>query len=165
LGRKTLALVKAIIILPGNAIIVIPGLLLYLEGGINPGWGLGGAMMFGGGLLVAFGSVLALHTVGLFFTHGEGTPAPWEPPKRLVVRGAYRYVRNPMITGALSILLGGAMVLGSKYILIWAIVFFGMNNFYFIFIEEPGLEKRFGDEYLQYKREVPRWLPRLRAYK
>jgi protein-S-isoprenylcysteine O-methyltransferase Ste14 len=157
--------VKAIIILPGNALIVIPGLLLYLEGGINPGWGFGGAMMFFGGLLVAFGIVLALHTVGLFFTHGEGTPAPWEPPRRLVIKGAYRHVRNPMITGVLFMLLGGSLVLGSKYILIWSVVFFVMNHLYFIVFEEPGLERRFSEEYLQYKREVPRWLPRFRAYK
>lgn len=163
--QKTIALVKAIIILPGNAIVVIPGLLLYLEGGINPGWGLGEVLIIAGGLLAGFGILMAVHTMALFFTFGEGTPAPWEPPKKLVVKGAYRHVRNPMITGALSILLGVSLMLGSTYILIWAAVFFVMNNFYFIFVEEPGLERRFGEEYLQYKREVPRWLPRLRSYK
>jgi protein-S-isoprenylcysteine O-methyltransferase Ste14 len=163
--RETLALIKVIIILPGNALVVIPGFLLYLEGGINPGWGLGRVLILFGGLLVCFGIVMAVHTVGLFFTFGEGTPAPWEPPKKLVVKGAYRHVRNPMITGVLSILLGMSLVLGSTYILTWSAVFFVMNNFYFIFVEEPGLQRRFGEEYLLYKREVPRWLPRLRPYK
>ncbi len=150
------------VILPGNAVGVIPGLLIYLEGDVSLGWGRGLLAVLAGVSLIAFGAALAVHTVRLFFTQGEGTPAPWAPPKRLVVRGAYRHVRNPMITGALVILLGEAVVLGSSYILLWAALFFAMNHLYFVLSEEPGLERRFGAEYLEYKRKVPRWLPRLR---
>lgn len=157
-------LVKAIILLPGNALIVIPGALLWLEGGVTAGWGGGPAIIVSGILLACSGAALAFHTTRLFFRHGEGTPAPWEPPRKLVVRGAYRYVRNPMIIGVLLMLVGEALALGSFYILIWTAVFFVANNFYFILSEEPGLERRFGAEYIDYKRNVPRWIPRLRPY-
>lgn len=163
--HKTRTIVKAIIVFPGNVLVVIPGLLLYLEGGINPGWGLGWVMIFVGGLLAGFGILMAAHAARLFLRFGEGTPAPWEPPKKLVVRGAYRHVRNPMLIGVLSVLLGMSLVLGSTYILIWAAVFFVMNNFYLILFEEPELQRRFGAKYIQYKQQVPRWLPRLRPYK
>ncbi len=159
-------MLKAIVLLPGNAAVFIPALLVYLEGGINPGWGLSpkSIIVFPGIVLIGCGLLMAYHTVRLFFKYGEGTPAPWEPPPRLVIRGAYRHVRNPMITSVLAILLGESLALGSIYILIWFGVFFVMNNFYFIFIEEPGLVRRFGGEYIDYKRHVPRWVPRRRPY-
>ncbi|MDH3852581.1 MAG: isoprenylcysteine carboxylmethyltransferase family protein, partial [Deltaproteobacteria bacterium] len=96
---------------------------------------------------------------------GKGTPAPWDPPKRLVIRGPYRHVRNPMITGALLVLLAEATLFQSLPIAIWMTVFFIGNAIYFPFIEEKGLEKRFGDEYRNYKANVPRWLPRIRPWK
>jgi protein-S-isoprenylcysteine O-methyltransferase Ste14 len=96
---------------------------------------------------------------------GQGTPAPWDPPKKLVVRGPYRYVRNPMITGALLLLLAEAMLLQSWPIAIWLVLFFIGNSVYFPLVEEKGLEKRFGDAYRKYKANVPRWIPRLRAWK
>ena len=95
-----------------------------------------------------------------FATEGEGTLAPWDPPRRLVVRGPYRYVRNPMITGVLLVLLGEAALFGSPWILAWAAAFFAVNAVWFPLVEEPGLVQRFGREYEDYRRAVPRWLPR-----
>jgi protein-S-isoprenylcysteine O-methyltransferase Ste14 len=90
---------------------------------------------------------------------GRGTPAPIDPPKELVVRGLYRYVRNPMYVGILSILLGGALLFASRRLFAYtAIVFI----FFFLFVvayEEPILREKFGESYRQYCRNVPRWIP------
>jgi hypothetical protein len=98
-------------------------------------------------------------------SYGKGTPAPWDPPKRLVIQGPYRYIRNPMITGALLMLLAESILFLSLPIATWMTVFFIGNAIYFPLIEEKGLEKRFGDEYRNYKANVPRWLPRIRPWK
>jgi protein-S-isoprenylcysteine O-methyltransferase Ste14 len=112
-------------------------------------------------ICVILGLVLMIATIRLFVTVGKGTLAPWEPPQKLVVRGIYRYVRNPMISGVLLVLLGEALLTASLtlfYVLLAAVV---INAIYIPLSEEPGLVKRFGDEYLTYKRNVPRWIPRL----
>jgi protein-S-isoprenylcysteine O-methyltransferase Ste14 len=160
-----LRLVKAVLILPGTAAVLIPSVLLFLERDITPGFASGrtlrGALFASGLLLLLSGLLVAYHTVRLFTTVGKGTPAPWDPPRRLVLRGAYRHVRNPMITAAVSILLGEALLLGSSYILAWTCVFFGGNHIYFVLSEEPSLQRRFGEEYRKYQEHVPRWIPRL----
>ncbi len=86
------------------------------------------------------------------------------PAKRFVINGPYCYVRNPMLSAVILMILAEAVVLNSPFLLGWAIVFFFLNTLYFIFIEEPGLERRFGEDYLRYKAAVPRWLPMLRPY-
>ena len=101
----------------------------------------------------------------LFMNVGRGTLAPWAPPKKLVVIGRYCYVRNPMISGVLIALLGESVVFGSIAIFSWFILFFVINHVYFIHSEEPGLVKRFGSEYLSYRNNVPRWIPRLSPWK
>jgi protein-S-isoprenylcysteine O-methyltransferase Ste14 len=100
--------------------------------------------------------------VGLFARVGRGTLAPWDPTRKLVAVGPYRYVRNPMISGVALMLLGQALFWPSVAIAIWAGLFILINHLYFIFSEEPGLESRFGENYRQYKANVPRWLPRIR---
>ena len=114
------------------------------------------------GLAIAvIGLVLAAGAMRRFSTEGEGTLAPWDPPRKLVVRGTYRYVRNPMISGVLGILLGEAIFFGSTAIFKWFVFFAILNAIYMPLWEEPGLTARFGDDYLIYKRYVPRWIPRL----
>jgi protein-S-isoprenylcysteine O-methyltransferase Ste14 len=117
---------------------------------------------------------LALMTLGLliiipniinFITIGKGTLAPWSPTKRLVITGMYRYVRNPMIIGVLIVLIGESTAILSLPVFIWAIIFFIINNIFFLLYEEPNLEKKFGATYKNYKKNVPRWLPRLKSYK
>jgi protein-S-isoprenylcysteine O-methyltransferase Ste14 len=90
--------------------------------------------------------------------------APWDPPRRLVVRGPYRYVRNPMISGVVLVLFGEALVLLSRPHLWWALVFLGINAVYIPLVEEPMLADRFGGDYQEYRRNVPRLLPRLRPW-
>ncbi len=123
-----------------------------------------GAHLFTGLILILLGLIIMGLTISSFIRIGKGTLAPWSPTKKLVITGLYRYVRNPMILGVLIVLIGEALSLWSKGILIWAGSFFIINTIYFIISEEPDLEKRFGDEYREYKKHVSRWLPRLTPY-
>lgn len=107
------------------------------------------------------GLVLLVWSLRRFAVDGKGTLAPWDPPTRLVVRGPYRYVRNPMISGVLFILLGESLVLVSPHHLIWTIIFFVANAIWIPLHEEPALEASFGDAYRQYRANVPRVLPRV----
>jgi protein-S-isoprenylcysteine O-methyltransferase Ste14 len=106
------------------------------------------------------GLVLFFYTVILFRLIGKGTLAPWSKKQKLVVEGPYRYCRNPMISGVLFVLIAEGLWFFSTAILLWALAFFAINTLYFLFAEEPALERAFGDEYRQYKRRVPRWIPR-----
>ena len=154
---------KAAVLLPGMVTIAIPAVILATSG-TNAGWDLdapwSGLTLVAGAALTLCGLGLWWWTVRLFATVGEGTLAPWDPTQRLVVAGPYRYVRNPMITGVLLVLTGEAAIFGSPWIAVWALVFFGINVAWFTFAEEPGLVKRFGDDYERYRRAVPRWVPR-----
>jgi protein-S-isoprenylcysteine O-methyltransferase Ste14 len=118
-----------------------------------------------GGIIGLVGTVFAVLSFRLIIKIGNGTIMPWDPSKKLVVVGLYRYVRNPMILSLLVVLLGEAVAFESIGIYILAAVFFIINTLYFRFSEEPGLEKRFGEEYLEYKRNVPRWMPRVAPWK
>lgn len=155
----TAAWIRTIIVLPGTVLVFVPALLLYLTDYRWPAEARWPWWIVGGTLIVA-GLALARWTMRLFATMGRGTAAPWNPPKELVVAGPYRHVRNPMITSVLAMLAGEAMVMGSGVVGIWLGVFFLGNTLYFPLVEEKGLEKRFGADYMLYKANVPRWLPR-----
>ena len=163
-----LGLVKTIIVLPGTVLVFIPAAILLVtrDSKFAPKLAPPTQIWFWLALLAAIiGLALSGWAVTLFMKLGKGTPAPWDPPKRLVIQGPYRHVRNPMITGALLMLLAEAILFQSLPIATWMTVFFIGNAIYFPLIEEKGLEKRFGDEYRNYKANVPRWLPRIRPWK
>ncbi len=155
---------KAIILLPGSVTLVVPFVVLWLLGDQLFCWQLqmpfNYIAVFVAAILIIIGVGLAYMTIRLFIKTGQGTIVRWNPPRRLIVEGPYRYVRNPMISGIIFVLLGESLLFMSVGILGWAIFFFISNHFYFIYSEEPDLEKRFGDEYRQYLVHVPRWLPR-----
>ena len=154
----------AIVLLPGTVTIVVPAVILVSGEAAAAGFGESAAVealtVTAGAALIVAGAALWVWTVRLFARIGRGTLAPWDPTRRLVVAGPYRHVRNPMITGVLAILLGEGLALGSTGILVWAAAFLAINTIYFVASEEPGLERRFGAEYRDYKTNVPRWLPR-----
>jgi protein-S-isoprenylcysteine O-methyltransferase Ste14 len=118
-----------------------------------------------GSALLLVGLLLFAASLRMFFTFGRGTLAPWDPPRRLVVRGPYRYVRNPMISGVVLILFATALCLRSQPHAIWALLFLAINVVYFPLIEEPMLEEKFGNEYRTYKRNVRRFIPRVTPWR
>ena len=146
--------------------IVVPALVLARAGG-ELAWGaplpLAVVLIVLGCLAIAAGLAFVVWTVSLFVTAGRGTLAPWDPTQRLVVRGPYRHVRNPMISGVGAILLGEVVLAGSAWLAAWFALFAMLNAVYIPLVEEPGLVRRFGDDYRAYRKHVPRWLPRLRA--
>lgn len=155
----------AILLLPTVVAIVVPQWILRSVRDVDSRWPPDGAWSLVarslGVLLILAGVALAGWCVALFARVGRGTLAPWDPTSRLVAVGPYRYTRNPMITGVAATLAGQALLTGSRMIAFWFITFVAINHGYFLVSEEPGLEARFGDAYLAYKRAVPRWLPRL----
>jgi protein-S-isoprenylcysteine O-methyltransferase Ste14 len=161
-------MLRAIALLPGAMTVLLPAALIYVQGGPKIAFGLttplAGIVVLAGAALLVVGLVLFYRTVSLFAAVGRGTLAPWDPTRRLVVLGPYRHVRNPMITGVLSVLLAEGLILGSVSILVAGAIFFAVNATYIPLVEERGLIERFGDSYLAYKRNVPRWIPRLRPW-
>ena len=123
-----------------------------------------GAQFIAGLLFIGVGLYIMARTIWGFFSIGKGTLAPWDPPRKLIIVGMYAYVRNPMILGVITIAVGESLVLSSWPIFGFAVFAFVFNTVYFMFSEERGLEKRFGEEYREYKRNVPRWIPRLRPW-
>ena len=118
-----------------------------------------GVLSFLGGALLAGSSVL------MFFLHGDGTLAPWDPPKHFVAVGPYRYVRNPMISGVFFVLLAQTLVLRSPVHAAWT-TFFALLNVTFIpLVEEPQLRARFGAPFEEYCRHVHRFVPRMTPYR
>ncbi len=153
---------RAILLLPGTIAVIIPATILYFTG---IGWPPSPWNVVTGSAFMILGLTLMVWTNRLFATVGKGTLAPWNPPEKLVVQGVYQHVRNPMITGALCILLGEAVFFGSW----WLLGLFGfaltVNLIYIPLVEERGLVRRFGNDYLHYKQNVPRWIPRLTPWK
>jgi len=163
-----LSFIKAILILPGTVLIYIPAALTWLtqETSFAASFPPDSLIVWLTGLLfAAVGLTLMFWTMRLFVVAGGGgTPAPWEPIKYFIVLGPYLYVRNPMLIGVNLALIADALLLQSIPIFLWMIVFVILNTIYFAFSEEPQLQKRFGESYMDYKRNVPRWVPRLTPY-
>jgi protein-S-isoprenylcysteine O-methyltransferase Ste14 len=104
------------------------------------------------------GLSILLYCITQFITEGAGTLSPTHPTKQLVIKGLYRFSRNPMYIGVLTMLWGEALFCRSTSLLIYSIIVFILFNLYIILFEEPRLTKEFGEEYLSYRRKVRRWL-------
>jgi len=113
-----------------------------------------------GGFTLGLGALLVIETTTRFAFQGRGTPAPWAPPERFVVRGSYRVTRNPMYVGVLLLIVGQALLLGREILFAWAVAAWLLFQLFLVLEEEPGLRRRFGEEYAEYCRRVGRWLPR-----
>jgi protein-S-isoprenylcysteine O-methyltransferase Ste14 len=114
-------------------------------------------------LCIGLGAVLLGSCIWEFARTGRGTLAPVDPPRELVVRGLYRYVRNPMYLSVTLIVLGEFVLTGSRPLLIYWALWFAAANLFVIVYEEPTLRRRFGGAYERYTQEVGRWLPRIRS--
>jgi protein-S-isoprenylcysteine O-methyltransferase Ste14 len=156
----------AIAILPGTVMVLVPVWIADRYGapltiGASPARAV---LQLAGVALLAVGLFLFFASLRLFATRGKGTLAPWDPPRVLVLRGPYRLVRNPMISGVIFILFGQALTLLSPLHGVWAAAFLMLNLVYIPLMEEPQLERRFGEAYREYRRHVGRFLPRSRPW-
>ncbi len=139
-------------------LVFVPGTVLEWSGVTRPGrWGPVQAV---GLVAAALGLALALWCVLTFALVGRGTPAPFDPPRRLVVRGPYRFVRNPMYIGAAIALAGAALFYRSLPLLGYLALFLLVTHLFVCVYEEPTLRRAFGAEYEAYCRRVRRWWPR-----
>lgn len=110
-------------------------------------------------ILICLGALLGVWSFTILVTRGDGTPAPWDPPRRFVVSGPYQYVRNPMMLGVFVVLFGEAIMVESLGIFLYLCLAVVVTRWYLVAIEEKGLEVRFGDTYRVYKERIPRLLP------
>ena len=143
--------------IPGVLIGVLPWQVLRLEAAIaNP---LRTLLAYSGALLGLGGVLLIVSGAYYLVRRGDGTPFPFTPPQRMVVAGPYAYIQHPIFLGLLAIAFGEALWFQSVGLSIYALLLTLLANLYIIHIEEPTLEKRFGDDYRAYRAATPRWLP------
>lgn len=160
--RAAWASAAFLVVGPGSVTGLVPWLLTRwkarrpVPGGVP-------AQLAGSVLILAGASVLSRSFVR-FVVQGSGTPVPVAPPARLVVDGLYRHVRNPMYVALQAIIIGQASLLGQPRLVAWAAIAAVPPALYVPVREEPVLRARFGEEYEQYRHNVPRWLPRLRPW-
>jgi len=109
--------------------------------------------------IMILGLTILLMCVWDFYRIGRGTLAPWDPPKKLVIVGLYRFVRNPMYVGVLTWVAGWSLMSGSWRMGIYAVVLFIMFHLRVLYYEEPNLAKLFPENWAEYRRRVHRWLP------
>ncbi len=157
---------RAILVLPFVVAVVVPAVILAVTGFDTLDLWQSAlstriALPVVGVVFIGLGLGLMVATIRLFVMVGKGTLAPLNPTQRLVVQGVYHHVRNPMISGVFSILLGETLLAASSPLFCWFLVFVIGNALYLPLVEEPGLVKRFGEEYEVYRRNVPKWIPRL----
>jgi protein-S-isoprenylcysteine O-methyltransferase Ste14 len=142
----------------GVLLVILPGQLLNLAGVTRPS---GLAFQQGIGIaLTASGAVLGFWCILSFVFVGKGTQAPFDPPRKLVVGGPYRALRNPMYAGAMLALMGAAVFYGSSALLAYSIVFWTTTHLAVVYYEEPHLRKMFGVEYAIYCEKTGRWWPK-----
>ena len=118
-----------------------------------------------GVLLIMVGIPLLIESFARFALQGLGTPAPIFPTQHLVISGLYRYVRNPMYIGVCSVIVGQGLFLGDLNLLWYAVVVATGFHLFVLAYEEPTLRRTFGEEYEVFCANVPRWIPRLRAWR
>ena len=143
----------AFLALPGIVAFAIP---LFV---FNPAMPTGGFTPAGAAVLLV-GIVILLWCVRDFYVMGKGTLAPWDPPRSLVVRGLYRFSRNPMYVGVLTILTGWAIGFASRSLAGYALFMTIVFHLRVVFFEEPYLARTHGTAWTQYRASVPRWFGR-----
>ena len=131
-------------------------LVMVRDEAVAPWWPLGAVVTLAG-------VALYLWCAGLFSFVGRGTPAPIAAPNVFVARGPYRYVRNPMYIGVLTSIIGIAIAYASPWVLAYAALVAIAFHFFVLGYEEPTLDERFGHSYEEYRRTVPRWIPRMKT--
>ncbi len=124
-----------------------------------------GSIRYGGLIIIIIGAVINLKCYWDLIFSGKGTPDPLIPTVKLVVRGLYQFMRNPIYVGLYLILFGEAILFMSCVLLVYSLLWLLVLNLIVVFIEEPSLKQRFGESYYKYLKSVPRWIPRLTSYR
>ena len=159
-ARAALGSLVFLVIAPGSVAGLIPWLLTRWHA--HDVWT---PLRVLGGVMIVVSAAGVLRAFARFVVEGLGTPAPVAPPRRLVVTGEFRYVRNPIYIAILAVIVGQALLLGRAVLLadaaVTALVFAAWVRIY----EEPTLRRQFGEEYETYRRAVPAWLPRLTPWR
>ena len=151
----TVRVLLFLLLIPGTVLFYYPAYLLAKSGApLMPDISSPTVLCVAPGLA---GLAILLWCVRDFAVHGRGTPAPVDPPKVLVVRGLYRYMRNPMYTGVLTVLLSEAAIYQSATLLVYAMIVFAGFHAFVVLHEEPHLRKVFGSSYIVYCKKIPRW--------
>ncbi len=143
----------------GLLLIYLPTRVLSWSGIVRPAAIEGPQIM--GMMIGSAGALVALSCIFTFVRIGRGTPAPFDPPRLLVIRGPYRFVRNPMYIGAGLTLAGAALFYESVSLLIYGVIFLLAAHLFVLSYEEPTLRRIFGSEYEAYCHRVSRWWPRM----
>jgi len=156
--RNILLTALAMILVPGLAIVVIPCLILQVTQTTPPPQEspLIGVLI----ALALLGAGMVVWVSVTFVTKGRGTPIPIQPPRTFIAEGLYRFVRHPLYLGVLLILFAEAIFFCSPWILLYAALLWLALHTYAVLLEEPQLERRFGDVYRDYRGQTPRWAPR-----
>jgi protein-S-isoprenylcysteine O-methyltransferase Ste14 len=141
----------AFLVLPGTFAFLVPVLLLTSQ--VR-----GRGVHLPGLIPLVLGTTLLLWCVREFYVAGKGTLAPWAPPQKLVVTGPYRYSRNPIYIAVGMILCGWALAFHSRALTVYAVVVMFAFHFRVVLGEEPWLAQTHGEQWVQYKARVPRWL-------
>jgi len=148
------------VVVPGTVVVLVPRWLMRGGATVQGGWpGVAGA------LLLVWGAVLYLRCAWDFAVRGRGTPAPLDPPRELIVSGLYRFMRNPMYLGVLSMVVGEAALVRAGVLLGYAGALLLAFHLFVVTYEEPTLRRKFGPSHERYCAAVPRWLPRLRPWR
>ena len=142
------------LVLPGVYAVLVPLLLVRHREAAS------GAMLVLSLCLLALGAAAYVRCAWDFAVVGKGTPAPFDAPKRLVIRGLYRYTRNPMYLAFLTVIAGWAALFRAVILVGYGMVLFALFALGGRFHEEPRMARQFGEEYVAYAAAVPRWLPR-----
>jgi len=152
-----------LLVVPGTVVGLVPWWISRWHMQV-PFWGFTPFRIIGALLIVA-GTPILLESFGRFALQGVGTPAPIFPTQHLVVKGFYRYVRNPMSIAVVSVILGQALLLGNIRLLAYAIFVWLAFHLFVLIYEEPTLRKSFGAEYEAFCAHVPRWIPRFSPWR
>jgi protein-S-isoprenylcysteine O-methyltransferase Ste14 len=145
------------VLVPGTVGVYVP-LLVFAHNAVAMGW-----HSVAAALLICIGVSIYLWCAWDFASFGRGTPAPIDAPRRLVVRGLYRYSRNPMYVGVLTVIFGWALLFAAMPIALYGAVVAICFHLFVVLYEEPHLQRVFGADYAHYRAHVHRWLPWLAA--
>jgi protein-S-isoprenylcysteine O-methyltransferase Ste14 len=143
------------IVVPGSVLVLIPSRILGGFPKPPPG-----PLPWLGIFVIVLGAGIYFRCAWEFAVRGLGTPAPVAPTKFLVTTALHRYVRNPMYIGVFTVILGEAATFRCARLLLYAAIFCVPVELFVVFYEEPTLQRQFGESYEEYKRSVPRWIPR-----